>query len=120
MRSLKQIVVDISTKNIILFPLIGLFHLLWTLDAVWRGHSEITSPIVLIELAWMLGFTVFWLAACDLKKWGALGYLILTIVDISLYVAVRNGSVSQVYLSDICLFDGLFSFFLLFFYKNFL
>jgi hypothetical protein len=68
----------------------------------------------------MVGFTIFWLAACDLKKWGAMGYLLLTIIDISLYVAVRNGSVSQYYLSDICLFDGLFSFFLLFFYKNFL
>lgn len=115
MRNFKEVIIDMGRKAPILFPLVGGFHILLLL---WTIFSD-TTGIVWLEVLWMTGYTVFWLAACDLRKWGALGYIILTIINASLYFAIANGQLPRDYLSSMFLLDGLFSVFLLFYYKRF-
>jgi len=66
----------------------------------------------------MIGYTTFWLAASDLRKWGGLGYIVLTLVNACLYLAIRNGKMQVSYMSNMFLLDGLFSVFLVFYYKR--
>ncbi len=101
------------------FPIIGLFHVLWFAYTVWSDRNEPFPNIVWLEALWMVGYTAFWLAACDLRKWGAIGYILLTLLNASLYLAISNGKMSREYLSNMFLLDGLFSIFLVFYYKRF-
>jgi hypothetical protein len=119
MRSLKELVTDLVKKPPMLFPLVGLFHILWLLWTFWTCHDEPFPDLIWLELAWAIGYTAFWLAACDMRKWGAIGYILLTLLNVSLYMAVRNGQISRDYLSNMFLLDGLFSVFLLYYFKRF-
>jgi len=118
-RNFKEVIIDIGRKAPILFPLVGGFHLLWLGWTIWTNRTEQFPSIIWLGHLWMLGYTIFWLAACDLKKWGALGYLFLTLLNSSLYLAQLNGKIATDYISSIPLIDGLFSFFLFFYYKRF-
>ncbi len=119
MRDIKAFVTDIVKKPPFLFPLVGLFHVLWLLLILWSDRNEPFPDIVWLEVLWMIGYSAFWIAACDLRKWGAMGYIILTLINTSLYLAIRNGMASKDYMSNMFLLDGLFSFFLVFYYRKF-
>jgi len=119
MRSFKEFSIDIVKKPPVSFPVIGLFHLLWLLYTVWSDRHEPFPDLVWLEVVWMAGYTFFWVAACDLRKWGAMGYIFLTLINACVYLAARNGRVSRDYVSDMFLLDGLFSVFLVFYYKRF-
>ncbi len=119
MRSFKEFIIDVTTKPIILFPLVGLFHILWLLWIVWTDRQVPVNNIEWLQVLWMVGYTTFWIAASDFRKWGALGYIGLTLVNATLFLAVKNINNRELYMSNIFLLDGLFSFFLLFFYKRF-
>ena len=118
-RSFKEFFTDVIKKPPILFPLIGLFHILWLLWTIWDDHHIPFPGIVWLEVLWMIGYTTFWIAACDFRKWGASGYIFLTLLNAALYLAIMNGKVSRDYLSNMFLLDGLFSVFLVFYYKRF-
>ncbi len=119
MRSPKQLTIDIIKKPPVSFPVIGLFHVLWFFYIIWSDRHEPFPDVVWLEALWMLGYTAFWIAACDLRKWGATGYIALTLLNASLYLAIRNGKLSRDYMSDMFLIDGLFSVFLVFYFKRF-
>ena len=117
MRSLKEFTIDIVRKPPILFPLVGLFHVLWLLWTIWDDRGE-PIDIAWLQILWLAGYTFFWIAACDLRRWGAIGYFVLSLADVSLYLAARNHKIDQVYISNLFLLDCLFSFFLLVYYKK--
>lgn len=119
MRTSKEFLSDIIRKPPMLFPLVGLFHILWLLWTIWDDRHVPFPGIEWLQVLWIMAYTFFWLAACDMRKWGAFGYIVLTILDTSLYLAARNHKVSELYMSNLFLIDGLFSFFLLFYYKRF-
>lgn len=119
MRNFKVLLSDLMRKPPMLFPLVGLFHILWLLYTLWDDRHEPFPDVAWLQVLWMTGYVTFWLAACDLRKWGAMGYILLTLVDSSLYVGAMYHKVPPVYISNLCLIDGLFSFFLLFYYKRF-
>ena len=119
MRSFKEFSIDIIKKPPVSFPVIGLFHVLWFFYIVWSDRHEPFPDPVWLEALWMLGYTTCWIAACDLRKWGAMGYILLTLLNASLYLAIRNGKMSRDYMSDMFLIDGLFSIFLVFYFKRF-
>ena len=119
MRSFKEFTVDIVRKPPVSLPLIGLFHVLWLLYTIWSDRHEPFPGVVWLEVLWMVGYTTFWIVACDLRKWGAMGYFVLTLLDASLYLAARNGKIPRDYISNMFLLDGLFSVFLLMYYKRF-
>jgi hypothetical protein len=119
LRSFKQFATDIVRNPPMLFPLVGVFHIFWLLLTVWSDRHEPFPGIVWLEVLWMAGYTIFWIAVCDLRKWGANGYIFLTLLNASLYLAIRSGKLSRDYLSNMFLLDGLFSVFLVFYYKRF-
>jgi len=119
LRSSKEFITDIVRKPPMLFPLVALFHVLWFLWTLWDDRTAPFPAIEWLQVLWMAGYALFWIAACDMRKWGALGYIVLTIVDAALYLAIRNGHISVLYMSNMFLLDGLFSVFLLFYYKKF-
>ena len=119
MRTVKEFTVDIVRKPPISFPLIGLFHLLWLFGTIWSDRHEPFPDVVWLEELWMAGYTFFWIVACDLRKWGAIGYIAITVLNASLYLGGRYGKVPRDYVSDMFLIDILFSGFLVFYYKKF-
>jgi hypothetical protein len=67
----------------------------------------------------MLCYTVSWIFICDMKRWAALVYIALTTINLMLRFLVK----SPVILNDLTdvLFpaDVLFSFFLMFYFRQF-
>ena len=119
MRNFKTLLQDVATKPPLIFPFIALFHLFSVFYVLYTADVKEFGIAELISIAWMAGFTIFWLGACDLKKWGAWGYMGLTLLDALLFIALKTTYDRKVYVSSIFIIDGIFSFFLLFFYKRF-
>ena len=117
MRSFKEFINDIIRKPPLLFPIVGLFHILWLVWTIWDDRKE-PLDLAWLQVLWMAGYTFFWIAICDLKRWGAMGYFVLTILNTSIYLAARNHKLDQIYISTLFLVDGLFSFFVLVYYKR--
>jgi hypothetical protein len=99
--------------------MVGAFHLLWVLWVIVDLKDTGIGMHELVRLGWLIGATVFWIAACDLRKWGAGGYLLLTIVNLILFITLKSGVEKSLYMSRLFVLDDIFSFFLLFFYKRF-
>src|ERR1035437_7523279 len=110
---------DMIKKPPVLFPLVGLFHILWLLWIIWDDRHLPFPGIEWLQVLWMAGFAFFWIAACDLRKWGALGYIVLTLLNAVLFLFVKNVNDRDLYMSPVFLIGGLFSFFLIFYYKRF-
>lgn len=119
MRTIREFTIDLVKKPPIAFPLIGLFHLLWLFWTIYDDRSVPFPDVVWLEALWMLAYTTCWIAACDNKKWGANGYIILTLLNAALFVAARYHKVPPVYVSNMFAVDVLFSMLLLYYYKNF-
>jgi len=119
MRSFREFVIDIVKKPPVLFPLVGLFHVLLLARTIWDDRHVPVTDIAWVEVLWMTAYTMFWLAACDMRKWGALAYMLLTATDACVYLAVRNHLLPIDAISNMFLIDALFSVFLLYYYKRF-
>src|SRR5579872_4666902 len=116
MRSFKQFANDIVLKPLIVFPLVGLAHVLWLLWIIWTNRNVPINNIEWLQALWMLGYIVFWIAICDYRRWGVWGYLALTILNASLFLTIKNINTRELYMSPIFLFDELFCFLSLLFY----
>ena len=97
----------------------GLFHILWLVWTIWDDRHLPFPGIEWLQVLWMIGYTTFWIAICDFRKWGAIGYVVLTLINISLHFAVKHGKVSDLYMSNLFLIDGILSLFLALYYKLF-
>ncbi len=106
------------TKPPVLFPLVALFHLVLLL---WTIYSAIQQPgsSTEISVAWMLGYSLMWFGAADMRKWGAMGYVGVTVVSIILYFNIHDKSSWLTYASPIFILDILFCFFIMFYFKRF-
>ncbi len=119
MNTATQYIKNIFTKMPVVFPLIAVFHLLWLVWILTGIRSEIFSTELLIRISWMTLYAICWIAASDRKKWGALGYLLLTLTNMVLFLVLKTPLLRDTYMSSLFLIDGLFSFFLLFYFKQF-
>ncbi len=119
MRNAKTFFTDIVKKPPMLFPLVGLFHVLWLLWTIWDDRHEPFPDVAWLQVLWLAAFTIFWIAACDLRKWGALAYVGLMIVDVGINFAAKKHKLPPEYVSNMFLVDGLFSMFLVIYYKKF-
>lgn len=105
------------------FPYIALFHIVLLLyfikDTVSspEGMELWTDPVI------MLAYTVFWIFCCDLKRWAALGYIALTTINLALHMTVMFELVDHMalekYVNILFPADTLFTFFVMFYFKNF-
>lgn len=66
----------------------------------------------------MLGYTTFWVAATAMKKWGALGYILITIVNVIIHYSIHDHAQLELYGSTFYLIDIVFCFFLLVYYRK--
>jgi len=115
-RDIKTFVRDLIKKPPQLFPLVALFHIAMLIYTVW---NDISGSYEWIQILWVLGYTFFWLFICDMRKWAAIGYLILTVTDVILRFTLKSPTSLDLYVSDMFILDVLFSFFVLFYYKRF-
>ncbi len=118
-RNFKEVIVDMVKKPPMLFPLVGLFHVLWLVYTVWTFRDVPFPGITWLEVVWLLAYTTFWLAACDLRKWGAIGYIALAVINTSIYFLQGKPAHTTDYLSNLFELDVLFSFGLLYYFKKF-
>jgi hypothetical protein len=118
LRDIKVFFSDIFRKPPILFPLVAIFHvvcLVVSLISLIQQPGSATG----LEVAWMLGYTLFWVGVADLRKWGALGYIGTTVVSIVVwYMAYAHGH-RALDGSPIFIIDILFCFFIMFYFKRF-
>jgi hypothetical protein len=118
-RTFKGFLSDIIKKPPLLFPLVGLFHVLWLLWTIWDDRHEPFPDMAWLQLLWLAAYTFFWLAVCDLRKWGLYGYIFLAVVNTLLFLAARKGAIRVDYTSNMLWVDLLFGIFLLYYYKMF-
>lgn len=117
-RGFKGFITDVARKPPIIMPLVAVAHvlgLMWIIFHTNAGNIEMQW----LQIVWMVAYTASWIAACDLRKWGAFSYIVLTLVNVTLYLTVKNFYDRDFYMSNLFLIDGMFSFFLLFYYKQF-
>lgn len=119
MRSFSSFLKDVTRKPPHMMPFVALAHVLWLLWTIWGLRYISVASIEWVQALWLIGYTVTWIAACDLRKWGALGYMLLTLLNVCLFLLLKNINDRELYMSNLFILDGLFSFFLLFFYKRF-
>lgn len=111
-------------KNMpIIFPLTGLFLLAMFLFETWSWIGEDgVSALYKLRPVVLLAYFVFWSAACLKKKWGAMAFLILTILNVSFYFFAPDMMLKRA-IGDILFkplpINLLFSFLLLFFFRKF-
>ena len=119
MRTIREFTIDIVKTPPIAFPLIGLFHILWFLWIIYSDRYEPFPDLVWFEVLWMTGYTIFWFAACDMRKWGARGYIIMTLINAVCFILARFHIISTDYVSNMFVLDVLFSMILVYYYKKF-
>jgi uncharacterized membrane protein AbrB (regulator of aidB expression) len=117
---------DVFRKPPAPFPYIALFHVLafFMMLAINWG-AKITDYYV--EVLWLIGFTVSCIYTCDLKKWAATSYILITAANLGLYLYFQfkydseliRATKQGVYVSAMLIPALIFSFFVLFFYKRF-
>jgi len=118
MRSPKALLVDLIKKPPFIFPFIALAHIAWLLF-VASGLRHAPFPgMEWLQLLWMVGYTVCWLGVCDLRKWGGVGYLAITMLNQGLYFFLQNDVQRHLYTSSLWLIDIMFCFFILFFFRR--
>ncbi|MBL7719689.1 MAG: hypothetical protein JNL72_12680 [Flavipsychrobacter sp.] len=125
-RDIGVFIKDIRSKAPKLFPAIGLFHVLvFLLMLLLNWGVKITDYYM--EVVWLLAFTVSWLYTCDLRRWAAVSYIVLTMANTGLflyfYYAVdndfRRDALMGTYVSTLWLPALLFSFLVLFHFRRF-
>lgn len=112
----------IISKPPMLFPWVALLHAALFLYLFIDYAISMPFPDVMwIQPAWMLAYTLVWLAACDMKRWSVYAYIGLTAISIILQVALREQHPTALNTWGDMLFPGnvLFCFLLLFYYKKF-
>jgi hypothetical protein len=80
----RNIVARFFTEMPIIFPLIALFHLGLTIfEALNYIGDDSVSRIYWLRPLVLLVYTFCWGAVCFTRKWGAMGYLVLTLINVS-------------------------------------
>ena len=119
MPDIKGFLKDIIQKPPVLFPLVALAHVVWLLRVIWDLANFPLSRVEWINTVWMLAYTTCWLGSSSLRRWGGIGYILLTIVNIVLSYSLQTMSERTMWVSSIFPFDIVFSFFILVYYKRF-
>jgi len=109
----------IIRKPPFIFPWVALFHILMLLYAIWSNIFSPFPSVDWIQPLWLLGFTLTWLFACDLRKWAAFGYVGLAILNALLRFVFTSPSDRAIYTFSFFEVTFLFCFFILFYFRRF-
>lgn len=114
---MKQFLADVAGKPPVVMPFAAVVHVLWLSWTVWTCMAG-PMGLAWLQVAWMLSYTVCWVAACDARKWGIFGYVLLTLVNTALHAGVKSIYQREMYTSSLFLVDVLFSFYLVLFFRR--
>lgn len=119
----KNIFLRYFTAMPVFFPLVGLFLLGQFCYESWSYLTETDLPsIYLLRPAVLLLYVVFWSAACVARKWGAIAFIILTILNVSFYLFAPDMLLKHIF-GDLLFVpipvNLLFAFLLLFYFRRF-
>lgn len=109
---------DLVTKPPVVFPLVALFHIILLLISLVT-LIQVPAFDTGLSFLWMVGYTAFWLGAMALRKWGAMGYILVTAANIVTWYAIKDPLYKELYKSNLFLIDLIFSFFLILYYRRF-
>jgi len=103
----------------ILFPLAALFLIAMTLIAAVTLY-----PTPLLQRDWlrplaMLLYSLCWLFVCDMKKWAAAGFIVMTVICLALQYFAPADSAGRIFASGLFPLDMVLSFFVLLYFKRF-
>ncbi|MBS1773669.1 MAG: hypothetical protein JST82_12485 [Bacteroidetes bacterium] len=99
----------------IVFPLVALFHIALLGYSIYNASTELLSSVLWLQPVWMLCLSFAWLFSCAMKKWAALVYVGLVVVDIALHLFDKDGHVGSL----LYFYDVLFAMILMAYFKRF-
>jgi hypothetical protein len=97
---------------------VALFHLFALCYTFWNVHSVPFPSLEWLQMAWVSALFICWLLICDLNKWAGITYILLTALNISLYLGLKSYDDKVIYTNAFFPVDIVFSFFVLLFYKK--
>lgn len=106
-------------KSPAVFPWIGIFHVGLLLYMLYSYIADPVSGWILMQPVFMVTFTIIWLFVCDMKKWAAFAYLGLTTLNLILRFVVTDQSILNNFTDTLFPADILFTFFVMFYFKQF-
>lgn len=109
----------IIKKPPVLFPLVALFHIGLLLYGLWIYHTEPFPSAIWVQPLLMLCYTISWLFICDMKKWAALVYIGLTSINLILRFQLKSATDLMNFTDTLFPADVLFTFFVMFYYRQF-
>lgn len=103
----------------VLFPAAMVFHLFLLVRAVVDFSGVPLDSVVWLSALWYAVAFVLTVFICLLRKWAAVGYIVLTMIGLILMYFQPAGSAWQELGTTLFPFDLLVSVFLFFFFKRF-
>lgn len=126
---MKEFINKFFFKPPVIFPLVALFLIFLTINEFSIISIGYDDTLAKIRPYIMLLYTVFWIAATFFKRWGAMGFFLLSILGSSIYFFMPM-TILQYIFGDILMlkygteagiipipFNLIFSFILIYFYK---
>lgn len=118
MRNFGTFIRDVIRKPPVIFPWIALFHVVMLAYVLWIFHTEPLFSVGWLQPLWMLGYTVCWLFVCDMRRWAAYGYMLLTSVNLLLYAFSGDVILRDLYTSALLLIDAGFCVFIMIYFRR--
>lgn len=114
-----NLVQRILQKPPVAFPLIALFHFVYTGYLVYDNITEWVGAAMLVQPLYMLLYAIAWLFICDFRKWAVYAYTGLTMLNLALrYLLVSD--VDKAYYTDVIFpADIVFSMLVFIYFKRF-
>lgn len=103
----------------VFFPLVALFHIVMLLVTAWQFSEVLDSKEAITAISVWLIYTICWLFICDMKKWAALTYVILSLIGVGLQFLTAKGGLWYDVGTVMFPFNLLMIVFLMFYYKRF-
>ena len=106
-------------KPPIMFPLVAVGHIVYFLLLSYSHVTDYVGGWLLAQPILLFVYTLAWLFCCDLKRWAALIYIALTSINLALRFWVTDSMALNNFTDVLFPMDVLFSFFLMYFFRNF-
>lgn len=117
MNNTKTTLKDLITKPPVVFPLVALFHFI-LLGMSFISLVKVPAFTTELSALWMLGYTVAWLGATAMRKWGAILYVLITAADVVTWYGAKTAADKSILTSNLFLISLVFSFFIILYYRR--
>lgn len=109
----------IFSKPPAIFPWLGVFQLAMTLHAVWTLLSIPVTQIDWLRPLSLAIYTTLWFIVCDMKRWAAIGYTVMTAACILMRFYAAPDTALSIFGDAFFPVDILMCFFIMYFFRKF-